>query len=108
MKGNGMPQHLRPVSEAEKAVDEALKDLTLTDEPDPNPQATGSLSTRSRQSFANQMRLLDERATGINLRIATANADHRRAVKAFEDELEQIRLVRAAIESAHTLLTRNG
>lgn len=100
--------HLRPVDEAEAAVDEALKDLTLADDPDPGPQATGSLPARSRQSFANQMRLLDERANGINLRIATANADHRRTVKAFEAELEQIRLVREAIESAHTILMRNG
>ena len=102
-----MPQHLK-LAETEAEEDraaEALAEAMEEIERD-QPQTPGSLITRTRQSFANNMQLLTARIERINGQIAAKNAEYRRYIAACEAELEQLRVTRDAVEKAHTALLR--
>ena len=101
------------IEAAAAAVNEAMKDLVpKADEPvgrpfNPEQSAPpGTLVTQYRQSFANQIRLLQERIDTLNNEARMLTSEYRRKMEEIETKLRRLTVVKASVEGAHTHLLR--
>jgi hypothetical protein len=98
----------------EEAVEAAMKDLAPPKVSDPvgrpfNPEQSappGTLVTQYRQSFANQIRLLQERIDTLNNEARMLTSEYRRKMEEIETKLRRLTVVKASVEGAHTHLLR--